>query len=200
MAGASVVELHLQHPGPVLDFWFSERAQALCFEKDDAFDAEIRARFGCAVGQALSGGYQDWRRIADGTLALIVLLDQMARNVHRDSPQAYAGDARALEIAEKAIAAGFDRRFDYTRRRFFYLPFEHSEEPAVQDRSIALFTALAAEADSAHREAAAEQLKYAQRHAEIIRRFGRYPHRNAVLGRVSTPEEEAFLKEPFSSF
>ena len=194
------MELRLLHPGPVLDFWFSERAQPLWFEKDAAFDAEIRERFGCAVGQAQSGGYQDWRRSADGTLALLILLDQMARNVHRGNAQAFAGDTRALEIAEKAIATGFDRRFAFPRRRFFYLPHEHSEDPAVQARSMALFSALAAEADPEHREEAAEQLVYARHHADIIQRFGRYPHRNAALGRASTPEELAFLKEPLSSF
>lgn len=190
----------LQHPGLVLDFWFSARCKPLWFERDAALDAEICARFGCAVGQAQSGGYQDWRRTAEGTLALLILLDQMARNIHRQSPQAFAGDARALEIADRAITAGFDRRFGFQRRRFFYLPFEHSEDPGVQDRALELFSALAAEAEPEHGAEAAEQLLYARRHAEIIHRFGRYPHRNAVLGRISTAEERAFLEEPFSSF
>jgi uncharacterized protein (DUF924 family) len=184
----------------VLDFWFSDRAQALCFTRDDAFDAEIRDRFGTAVELAQSGGYEEWRETAEGALALIILLDQMARNVHRGSPLAFAGDGRALEIAERAIEAGRDRLFPFRQRRFFYLPFEHSESLAAQNRSLELFAALAAEVAPEHKAEADEQLDYAHRHAVIIFRFGRYPHRNAALGRISTPEEEAFLTEPNSSF
>jgi uncharacterized protein (DUF924 family) len=195
----SVIQPLLQ-PRPVLDFWFSERARALWFEKDADFDAEIRSHFGTAVGQAQSGGFQDWRRCATGALALLILLDQMARNIHRGSALAFAGDARALEVADCAIDRGFDRQFDFQRRRFFYLPHEHSEDAAVQERSLQLFTALAAEAPEEHRQEAAEQLDYAHRHAAIIARFGRYPHRNAALGRASTAAELTFLTEPNSSF
>ena len=184
----------------VLDFWFSERAQALSFERNEAFDAEIRDAFGAAVAEAQIGGYQDWSGTPEGTLALLILLDQMPRNIHRGSPQAFLGDPRALEIAGKAIEAGFDRHFAFPRRRFFYLPFEHSENPVVQNRSLELFSALAVEAAPEHRAVAEEQLHYAKLHAEIIIRFGRYPHRNTVLSRVSTPEELAFLKGPNSSF
>jgi uncharacterized protein (DUF924 family) len=187
-------------PGEVLDFWFSERVQRLCFERDDAFDAEIRALFGAAVAQAQAGGFEDWRATPEGALALVILLDQMPRNIYRGNPQAFAGDARALSVAAQIVDAGFDRRFTFTQRRFTYLPFEHSEDPAVQKRALALFGALAADCAAEHNVDAAVQLIYAARHAEIIFRFGRYPHRNAVLGRASTPEEEAFLKEPLSSF
>jgi uncharacterized protein (DUF924 family) len=184
----------------VLDFWFSDRVQMLCFERDDAFDAEIKAKFGDAVAEAQAGGFEDWRATPEGALALLILLDQMPRNIHRGSPQAFASDGRALAVATQMVDAGFDRGFTFVQRRFTYLPFEHSEDRAVQKRALALFGALAVECAAEHDVDAAVQLTYAARHAEIVFRFGRYPHRNAVLGRVSTPEEEAFLKEPMSGF
>jgi uncharacterized protein (DUF924 family) len=187
-------------PADVLGFWFTERVQRLCFERNDAFDAEIRAGFGAAVAAAQAGGFEDWRRTPEGALALVILIDQMSRNIHRGSPQAFAGDARALAIAEQMVEAGWDRGFGFAQRRFIYLPFEHSEDPKVQKRALALFGALAAECAPEHNLDGAVQLLYAARHAEIIFRFGRYPHRNAVLGRACTPEEEAFLKEPNSAF
>jgi uncharacterized protein (DUF924 family) len=187
-------------PKEVLDFWFSERVQKLCFERDDAFDAEIRAKFGDAVAKAQAGGFEDWRATPEGALALLILIDQMSRNIHRGSPQAFAGDARALAVANGIVNAGWDRGFTFTQRRFTYLPFEHSEDPTVQKRALALFGALAVDCAPEHNVEGAMQLFYAARHAEIVFRFGRYPHRNAVLGRASTPEEEAFLKQPHSSF
>lgn len=187
-------------PKEVLDFWFTERVLKLCFERDDAFDAELRATFGTEVAEAQAGGFEDWRATPEGTLALLILLDQMSRNIYRNSPQAFAGDARALAIAEQAVAAGLERGFPFRWRRFFYLPYEHSEDPKVHKRAMALFAALAVDCADEDNVEAAVQLFYAARHAEIVFRFGRYPHRNAVLGRVSTPEEEAFLKEPMSSF
>ena len=187
-------------PQQILDFWFTERVQAACFERNDAFDAEIRGLFGDAVAEAQSGGYRAWRDTAEGTLALLILLDQMSRNIYRGSPRAFAGDGLGLETAEWAVTAGFDRQFQFPRRRFVYLPFEHSEDPAVQKRGLELFCALTLEADAEYSAEAANQLVYAARHAEIIFRFGRYPHRNVVLGRISTPEEEAFLLQPNSSF
>jgi uncharacterized protein (DUF924 family) len=187
-------------PHHVLDFWFTDRVQRLCFERDDAFDAEIRSLFGAAVAEAQSGGFEAWRATPEGTLALLILIDQMSRNIHRGSPLAFAGDARGLAIAEAAIEAGFDRRFAFPKRRFFYLPHEHSEDRKVQKRALALFGALAVECAAEDDVEAAVQLHYAARHAEIIFRFGRYPHRNAVLGRASTAEEEAFLSEALSSF
>ena len=187
-------------PGEVLDFWFSDRVQMLCFERDDAFDAEIRTRFGAAVAEAQGGGFETWRATPEGALALLILIDQMPRNIHRGSPQAFASDARALSVATQMVEAGFDRGFNFVQRRFTYLPFEHSEDRAVQKRALALFGALAVDCAAEHDVEAAVQLTYAARHAEIVFRFGRYPHRNAVLGRISTPEEEAFLKEPMSGF
>jgi uncharacterized protein (DUF924 family) len=187
-------------PRDVLDFWFSERVQLLCFERDDVFDAEIRAQFGDAVAAAQAGGFEEWRATPEGALALLILLDQMPRNIYRGSPRAFASDARALAVAQAIIASSADRGFTFTQRRFTYLPFEHSEDPKIQKQALALFGALAVECATEHNVDGAVQLHYAARHAEIIFRFGRYPHRNAVLGRVSTPEEEAFLREPISSF
>jgi uncharacterized protein (DUF924 family) len=190
----------MMQPQDVLDFWFCERVQLLCFEKDDAFDAEIREKFGDAVAHAEAGGFEEWRATPQGALALVILLDQMPRNIYRGSPRAFANDARALAAAQHMVDSGFDRGLTFTQRRFTYLPFEHSEDRAVQKRSLALFGALAVECAAENDVKAAEQLLYAARHAEIIFRFGRYPHRNACLGRVSTPAEEAFLKDPMSSF
>jgi uncharacterized protein (DUF924 family) len=187
-------------PGAVLDFWFSDRARQLWFEKDPAFDDEIRTRFGAAVDAAQAGGFEHWRESAEGTLALLILLDQMARNIHRGSARAFAGDARALAIAMQAVAEGVDRGFDFSHRRFFLLPFEHSEDSAVQARSLQLFADLAATCAPHEKEEAEDQYLYARKHADIIARFGRYPHRNDCLGRPCTPEELAFLAEWDSPF
>jgi uncharacterized protein (DUF924 family) len=188
------------NPGDVLSFWFSERVQLLCFEKNDAFDAEIREKFGDAIAAAQDGGFEEWQATPEGALALLILLDQMPRNIYRGSPRAFASDRRALAVAQRMVDSGFDRGFSFVQKRFTYLPFEHSEDPKVQKKALALFGALAVDCAEEHNAAAASQLLYAARHAEIIFRFGRYPHRNACLGRVSTPEEEAFLKDPMSSF
>ena len=185
----------------VLDFWFGapgspERGQSrpVWFRKDAAFDDAIRTRFGAAVEKAIEGGFAGWDATADGALAHVLLLDQFTRNIFRDTPRAFAGDARALAIAETAIVRGFDRALDPFGRWFLYLPFEHAEDADVQRRSLALFGALAQETGDA------SPLEWAQKHADVIFRFGRYPHRNAILGRASTPEEEAFLALPGSRF
>jgi uncharacterized protein (DUF924 family) len=181
----------------VLDFWFGpapHAARDAWFRKDDAFDAQIRARFGDRVGAALAGAFGDWCASARGSLARIVLLDQFTRNIFRGTPRAFAGDERALATAVQAVDRGFDRELDFHERWFCYLPFEHSEDAAMQERSLELFGALANESGNA------SPLDWARRHAEVIRRFGRYPHRNAILGRASTPEEIAYLGEPGSGF
>ena len=183
-------------PRDILQFWFSENARPLWFEKDAAFDADIRARFGPLVHQAQLGGFEEWRSSPDGTLALLLLLDQFARNIFRGEAKAYLGDARAREVAAEAIARGFDQRYPFPDRVFFYLPFEHCETLANQDRHIALMEACVREFG----EVAAEFLEYAHRHRAIIQRFGRFPHRNAALGRETTEEEAEFLKGPNSSF
>ncbi|HZF34735.1 MAG TPA: DUF924 family protein [Candidatus Angelobacter sp.] len=187
-------------PGEVLEFWFSEQARPLWFERNAAFDEEIRARFGATVAAAGGGDLDYWVRAVDSSLALVLLLDQFPRNIHRGTLRAFASDARARDIAGTAVDRGFDRRTPLDRRFFFYLPFEHAEDPQDQARSVALFRHWAEEHRGAARENALEQMKYVLRHQEIVQRFGRFPHRNTVLGRESTPEEMAFLQEPHSSF
>jgi len=180
----------------ILDFWFGDgtAVRAEWFRKDPAFDDAIRARFGDAVDAALGGAYAAWTGTAPGALALVLLLDQFTRNIHRDTPRMFAGDARALAVGDAAVAAGLDRELSPHQRWFLYLPFEHAEDPAMQERSLALFTRLAQET-GLH-----EPLEWARKHAAVIHRFGRYPHRNEILGRASTPEEIAFLAEPGSRF
>lgn len=186
----------------ILDFWFgaegsAEHGQmrAEWFRKDAAFDAEIARHFGPLVEAALAGGLQDWAANAEGALARIVLLDQFTRNLFRDTPRAFAGDALALAAAQAMLAAAQDAALLPVQRVFVYLPFEHSESLAIQDQSIHLFTALAN-----NTPALADYLNYAQRHRAVIARFGRFPHRNAALGRTTTPAEAAFLSEAHSSF
>jgi uncharacterized protein (DUF924 family) len=184
----------------VLEFWFSERARPLWFEKNQAFDDEIRARFGPTLELAAAGALDDWRDDPDSCLALVIVLDQFSRNLHRGSPRAFACDGKARATADLAVNRGFDQRVALDRRSFFYLPFEHSEDMADQRRSVALFQRWAEAHDGAARDKALHQMEYVHRHLEIIERFGRFPHRNECLGRESTPQEIAFLTEPRSSF
>jgi uncharacterized protein (DUF924 family) len=184
----------------ILDFWFGPPASVVYgqsrpewFRKNPAFDAEIRARFGAAIETALVGGFADWTS-PRATLAHVLLLDQFTRNSLRDNPRAFAGDPLALAAAEAAIARGDDRVLIPVERWFMYLPFEHSEDLARQERGIALCTRLRDETGLG------DPLVWAEKHAAVIRRFGRFPHRNAVLGRQSTPEEIAFLARPGSRF
>ena len=186
----------------VLDFWFLPAGHAghgayrpEWFRKDDAFDAAIRERFGTAVEEALNG--TPGAGSDETLLARILLLDQFTRNIYRGTPRAFAGDVQALHIAEALVAAGRDKNLTPWQRWFAYLPFEHSESLLDQERSVALFAALRREMqheafDSAH--------DYALRHREVIERFGRFPHRNAILGRASTAQEIEFLTQPGSSF
>jgi uncharacterized protein (DUF924 family) len=184
-------------PKDILDFWFGAPGspehgtnRQEWFKKSDAFDAEIRRRFAKDVDAAIDGGLEGWAQNAEGALALIILLDQFPRNIFRNSGRSFAGDARALETAKRAIACGFDEERAKFERVFFYLPFEHSEDLADQDRCIALVSALGDD----------NYIDYAHRHRDIVARFGRFPHRNALLGRASTDEEIEFLKQPNSSF
>lgn len=187
-------------PRDIIAFWFSPQARPLWFEKDKAFDDEIRARFGAAVHEAQQGGFEAWRQSPEGVLALLLMLDQFSRNIHRGTAKAFIGDVRCREIAARAVAQGYDRRFGFEERCFFYLPFEHSEEIADQDRAVVLFGILLDQAPPERHQVATELLDYAHRHRQVIRRFGRFPHRNAALGRATTEAEAAFLKEPNSSF
>ena len=181
----------------VLDFWFGPAPHAVreaWFRKDDAFDAQIRDRFADDVAAALAGGFGEWCTTPRGALARVIVLDQFTRNIHRDTPLAFAGDAAALATADDAVTRGFDRDLDRFERWFLYMPFEHSEAWPMQERSLALFGALARETGET------SALEWAEKHAAVIRRFGRYPHRNAILGRASTAEEIAFLAGPGSRF
>jgi uncharacterized protein (DUF924 family) len=164
------------------------------FRKDDAFDEEIRARFGAALAAGIAGAFGDWCTTPTGCLARVVLLDQFTRNAFRGTPDAFAGDVGALATAEDAVERGFDRSLEPLERGFLYMPFEHSELIEQQDRAVALFAVLATETGLG------EQLPWAERHRDVIRRFGRFPHRNEILGRASTPEEVAFLDQPGSRF
>jgi uncharacterized protein (DUF924 family) len=184
----------------VLDFWFADRARARWFVTDPAFDDEIRSGFGELAAAALDGALDGWQIESDGALGLVILLDQFPRNMYRGSPKAFDGDRRARQIATHAIDRQLDLGVSPDRRVFLYLPFEHSESLDDQERSVELFSQWAIAHDEAGRPDADNQLSYAHRHHEIIRRFGRFPHRNAVLGRASTPAELAFLQEPRSSF
>jgi uncharacterized protein (DUF924 family) len=185
----------------VLDFWFLPEAdpghgaaRPQWFRKDAAFDAEIRARFGALHASAAGGAFEAWGEAPRSMLALIVVLDQFSRNLHRDGASAFAQDARALACARRAIEMEWDLVLRPVERQFCYLPFEHSENLDDQDRAVALFTEL-----ERHPETP-DLASWAEKHRAVIRRFGRFPHRNAALGRESTREELAFLAEPGSRF
>jgi uncharacterized protein (DUF924 family) len=169
-------------PADVLAFWRAGGSDKW-FEKDDAFDAEIRARFLGTYTAAAAGRLAAWEADPESALALVIVLDQFPRNMFRGDARTYAADPVARAVTERAIARRFDQRFPPVERRFFYLPFEHSENLADQERGVALNRAAGDE----------EGVKYAEIHADIIRRFGRFPHRNRILGRTTTPEEQAFL-------
>jgi uncharacterized protein (DUF924 family) len=188
-------------PAEVLDYWFGApgspehgQTRALWFSKSEATDETIRNRFGSIVEVALRGELDSWASgDAPQALALILLLDQFTRNIYRDTSRAFAGDAAALSVAKAMVADGRDRALLPVERCFTYLPYEHSENLADQHESLRLFGQLA---DAGH----PELLQWAVKHHEIIVRFGRYPHRNAQLGRESTAEEIEFLKQPGSGF
>ncbi|NYE62870.1 uncharacterized protein (DUF924 family) [Duganella sp. 1224] len=184
----------------VLDFWFGGALpRKEWFRKDDAFDREIAQRFGDDIAQALEGGLHHWD--ADGphgALARILVLDQFCRNVHRGSALAFAGDHQALQAALDMIDAGEDQALGPYQRAFVYLPLEHAEDLAMQERSVDLFTRLAEAAPGD--KGIAGMLDYAIKHHAVIRRFGRFPHRNDILQRASTPAEAEFLQQPGARF
>ena len=175
-------------PQQLLDFWFGQDPKAW-FKKDPAFDAEIRARFLALYERAVAGQLADWMQAPKSCLAFVILLDQFARNMFRDSARAFAADPLALEAARTIVDSSWDASFSVDERSFAYLPFEHSEALADQERCCALMKPLGE-----------ELYRYAERHREIIARFGRFPHRNAALGRANTPEETEFLARPGSGF
>jgi len=168
-------------PEDVLEFWRAA-GRDRWFEANADFDAEVRNRF-LATHEAAAACELDWEHSAESTLALLLLLDQFPRNMFRGTARAFATDAFARQVARRALERGFDREFEPDLRSFFYLPFMHSEELADQERCLALYRALGDP----------ENIKYAEIHLDAIRRFGRFPHRNAMLGRASTPDEIAYL-------
>ncbi|WP_439496648.1 DUF924 family protein [Bosea sp. (in: a-proteobacteria)] len=174
--------MSLPDAAEILAFW-REAGPDKWFAKDDAFDAEIRRRFLEAQQAAAAGRLGAWEDTPEGVYALLILLDQFPRNLYRGTPEAFASDALAVAVAQRALARGFDEQFDNPERRFFYMPFMHSEELADQERCIELSRASGDE----------DSTRYAIIHRDIIRDFGRFPHRNEVLGRDTTQEERAFL-------
>lgn len=193
----------------VLSFWFGEQdARGLSDEahaarwwrKDPDFDRLIEERFGPLHAAVARGERDGWLASDRGRLALVVVLDQFSRNMFRGTPAMFASDSQALEVARGSVDLGADRRLTFDERGFLYMPFMHAEDLEAQDRAVRLFTVLRDEHEGESRERAAGSLDFAVRHRNIIRRFGRFPHRNALLGRASTPEELAFLAEPGSSF
>ncbi|MEO3428445.1 DUF924 family protein [Pelagibius sp. CAU 1746] len=175
----------------VLEFWFAESRKAQWFAVSEAFDGECRRVLGPHLQAALAGRYEDWRRTPRGCLALVLLLDQAPRNLYRGTPKAFACDAAARAVTRHALKMDFDRSLSDVERVFLYLPLEHSEDLKDQQDCVRLIARL---------EDGGEFLSYAERHREIIARFGRFPHRNGILGRESTQAEMEFLKEPNSSF
>ncbi|WP_213940172.1 DUF924 family protein [Pseudomonas sp. dw_612] len=194
---------------PLLEWWFgtfefpneiaAEKGK-LWFGKRDSQDLEARERFGDWVEQALAGGLTDWAQRPEGWLALVLLLDQLPRMIFRDTPKSFSGDLRAQALVAQGIAADFDRQLRPIQRVFIYLVFEHCENLAVQNEAVSRFIALVDEQPEADRAVFADNLDYAERHQKVIARFGRFPHRNAVLGRASTAEEIEFLNGPGSRF
>jgi len=201
-------------PQAILDFWFgpafattaaaevAQRQAPLWWSKDAQVDADIKARFESLLEDAAANRLADWTQSAQGLLALVILLDQFPRNMYRGTPQAFAHDALALQCCQLSLAMGFDQQLPPIARVFTYLPLEHAEDIDDQDYAVHLFGTLAREqaGDAQARPAFDGYADYARRHREVIRRFGRFPHRNAILGRASTAEEIAFLQQPGSSF
>ena len=174
----------------ILNFWFKECKPEQWFKKNEFFDKMIENRFFIAIENALAGKLRNWEESETGCLALIILLDQFTRNVFRDTHHAFAGDKRALALSQLCCDKDYLTNPDIQRRQFMLMPMMHSENLAVQDASLPLFKKYASKKD----------YEYAEKHREIIARFGRFPHRNVILGRKSINEELEFLKQPGSSF
>lgn len=174
----------------VLTFWFEELTLKQCFAKDEQLDRTIKSRFGEVLEQASVSECFNWREEPEGRLAEIIVLDQFSRNIFRDTPRAFAQDPLALALAQEAVSLGIDRELPPLQRSFLYMPYMHSESKTVHEEALRLFNQLGLE----------DNYQFEIRHKEIIDRFGRYPHRNEILGRESTPEEIEFLKQPGSRF
>lgn len=174
----------------IIHFWFEEIDSKLWFKKDDEFDKQIRGRFLETYDRTASGKSAEWRQTPAGRLAEIIVLDQFPRNMFRDLPKAFASDSLALQLAIDAVAVGDDQKISIEKRAFIYLPFMHSEDQKAHEQAVQLFSQKGLE----------KNFEYELAHKKIIDRFGRFPHRNAILGRLSTSEEIEFLKGPGSSF
>ncbi|MEC4983463.1 MAG: DUF924 family protein [Oscillatoria sp. PMC 1068.18] len=185
----------------ILEFWFGKpgtesygKQRQEWFVKKDEFDREVRSRFLDTYHQAAAGELDEWKNNPESCLALIIIFDQFSRNMFRGQPQAFATDEKALDLAKYAVSQNYDKELLPVQRWFIYLPFEHSENLADQEKCLELFSSLKSDPESA------SSIDYAERHYQIIQKFGRFPHRNSILGRESTPEEIKFLQEPGSSF
>lgn len=197
-------------PDDVLSFWFGEGDRndpalaklrtPIWFGHDEATDEQIERRFGATLEAAAAGELDHWAATPQGRLALVIVLDQFSRNAYRDTPRMYAQDERALTHSLAAIDAGEDAKLAALERLFLYMPLEHSEDLELQNRCVDLFRRLHAEVDPGLKPSVQMYVDYAVKHQEFIARFGRFPHRNAILGRESTDEERAFLEQPNSSF
>ncbi len=172
-------------PRDIVDFWM-DAGPDRWFSKDAAFDVLLSERHADTLAEARDGALDHWADTPEGVLALVIVLDQFSRNIHRGTPQAFAGDAKALALAQRALARGDHHALPAWQAMWLFMPLEHAEDIAMQRHCVALFEAVPELED---------MVKWAREHFEIIARFGRFPHRNAILGRVSTPEEIAFLKE-----
>lgn len=186
----STADSSLPDPDHVLQFWFEPSHQSLWFARDDDFDQKIRSQFASVHQQASLGELWSWRRTVEGRLAEIIVLDQFSRNLYRDQPQAFAQDGMALVLAQEAIHRQLDQQLDPVQRRFLYMPLMHSESRQVHQFAYVLFQRLGHE----------DTFNYEKRHKAIIDEYGRYPHRNAILGRPSTDAELVFLQQPNAYF
>lgn len=193
----------------ILEYWFGDIAtnpatlqqkSQLWWQKNPDVDAHLAKHHRDDVLRAAAGEYDDWLATPEGWLALIILLDQFSRNIFRNTPQAFAQDEKALQLALNGIELGWDESLDYFQRVFCYLPLEHAEDLDIQQQCVGLFERLSAEVPDDLMETFKGFLKYAYAHEEAIDEFGRFPHRNVILERISTPEEIAYLNEPGAGF
>ena len=196
-------------PEAILDYWFgapgsaaeiSQRQSKLWFGKLPEKDRDISERFTPTFNAVIAGALDPWAQSPKGRLALVIVLDQFPHHIHRDTPQAFAQDAKSLALSMAALASGEDKHLTPIERVFLYLPLEHAESLARQDLSVAQYQQLASEAMESERTLFDNFLDYAHKHREVVLRFGRFPHRNDILGRPSSPEEITFLKQPGSRF
>jgi len=176
-------------PNDILTFWFSDKVEPLWFNSTPEFDSELKEQFEELYVAALAGNLSDWQNSAEGSVALVVILDQFPLNMYRGSPESFGGEAKAREIAKDAINKGFDSQINDVQKAFLYMPLMHSENIDDQDLSVSLFEAAGLK----------ENLRFAKHHRDIVKRFGRFPHRNKILGRTSSQAELEYLdsKEAF---